>query len=84
MKYRSPNERQRIADELNEENTAALLNPFKVLIWSMFLVPSLIALILSQKVAIDTFAVKHPLLVGLSLIALSLTGLVLLVKKMLW
>ena len=84
MKYRSPNERTRIADELNHENEVALLNPFKILAYSMFLVPAGIALVLKYKVAIDTFAFKHPLFTGVSLIIISVIGMVWIVRKMMW
>lgn len=70
--------------ELNEENQARLLNPFKIIIYVMILGPVSIALVLKYKVAIDTFAFSHPVLVGLSLIAISIIGMVLMVKKMLW
>lgn len=70
--------------ELNDENTARLLNPFKILLWGMILAPVGIALVIRYGVAIDSFALRHPVITGLSLIAISVTGLVLMIKKMLW
>lgn len=83
MKYRSKHHYSPV-DELNREQEASLINPFKVLAVSTFLVPAGIATILHYKVAIDTFAMKHPILTGWLLVLSALTGMVLIVRKMMW
>ena len=70
--------------ELNDEQEASLLNPFKVILWSMILGPLGIAIFVKYEIAIDTFAFRHPVVMGVLMISVSVTGLVLIVRKMMW
>lgn len=70
--------------DLNDEQEAGLLNPFKVILWSMILGPLGIAIFVKYEIAIDTFASRHPVVMGVLMISLSVTGLVLIVRKMMW
>lgn len=85
MKYRSPNERDRIVDELNRENARAILNPFIAIPVSMILGTVLVSLILKYGIVIDfiKFGMKNAW-VGWTLYLLALGGLIWFIKRISW